>query len=133
MSATHLRSPRHAFERQQPTGSLELQEALRQENEQLRTALATRIVIEQAKGTRAERFEMHVNEAFERLRHQARSHRTKLHVLATAVTAREAWARRSSRRASRGTHPQHAVPHGKRRRRSRHAHRRYAFEPRHCE
>jgi ANTAR domain len=92
MSATHLRSPRHAFERQQPTGSLELQEALRQENEQLRTALATRIVIEQAKGTRAERFEMHVNEAFERLRHQARSHQVKLHVLAAAVTAREAWA-----------------------------------------
>jgi type II secretory pathway component HofQ len=94
MSATRLRSPKHAFERQQPAvpGSLELQEALRQENEQLRTALATRIVIEQAKGMLAERFEMDVDEAFERLRHQARSHRMKLHVLAAAVTAREAWA-----------------------------------------
>jgi hypothetical protein len=94
MSATRPRSPQHAFERQQPAvpGSLELQEALRQENEQLRTALATRIVIEQAKGMLAERFEMDVDEAFERLRHQARSHRMKLHVLAAAVTAREGWA-----------------------------------------
>jgi hypothetical protein len=94
MSATRFRSSKHAFERQQPAvpGSLELQEALRQENEQLRTALATRIVIEQAKGMLAERFEMDVDEAFERLRHQARSHRMKLHVLAAAVTAREAWA-----------------------------------------
>ena len=39
----------------------------------------------------AERFEIHVDEAFERLRHQARSRRMKLHVLAAAVTAREAW------------------------------------------
>ncbi|HYZ79153.1 MAG TPA: ANTAR domain-containing protein [Gaiellaceae bacterium] len=93
MNATRLRSPEQAIERQQAvSGPLELQEALRQENEQLRTALATRIVIEQTKGMLAERFEMDVDEAFERLRHQARSHRIKLHVLAAAVTAREAWA-----------------------------------------
>ena len=94
MSATSLRSPKDAFERQQPavSSSLELQEALRRENEQLRTALATRIVIEQAKGMLAERFEMDVDEAFERLRRQARSHRMKLHVLAAAVTARDACA-----------------------------------------
>ena len=94
MSATSLRSPKDAFEREQPavSGSLELQEALRRENEQLRTALATRIVIEQAKGMLAERFELDVDEAFERLRRQARSHQMKLHVLAAAVTAREAWA-----------------------------------------
>jgi len=94
MSATRLRSPKHASERREPAvpASPEFQEALRQENEQLRTALATRIVIEQAKGMLAERFEMDVDEAFERLRHQARSHRMKLHVLAAAVTARETWA-----------------------------------------
>jgi hypothetical protein len=40
----------------------------------------------------AERFEIHVDEAFERLRHEARSRRMKLNVLAAAVTAREAWA-----------------------------------------
>jgi hypothetical protein len=89
-----IRSPEHASERRELSlpGSPALEEALRQENEQLRTALATRIVIEQAKGMLAERFEIHVDEAFERLRHQARSRRMKLHVLAAAVTAREAWA-----------------------------------------
>jgi hypothetical protein len=40
----------------------------------------------------AERFEIDVDEAFGRLRHQARCHRIKLLVLAAAVTAREAWA-----------------------------------------
>jgi AmiR/NasT family two-component response regulator len=94
MSATHLRSPEHASERRELAvpESLGLEEALRRENEQLRTALATRIVIEQAKGMLAERFEIHVDEAFERLRHEARSRRMKLNVLAAAVTAREAWA-----------------------------------------
>jgi hypothetical protein len=82
VSATDLRSP--------GVTSDELQ-ALRRENEQLRTALATRIIIEQAKGMLAERFELHVDEAFERLRREARSRRMKLRELAAAVTAREAW------------------------------------------
>ncbi len=96
MSAIQLRSPENAAEaattRQLAVpGSLELQEALRRENEQLRTALASRIVIEQAKGMLAERCELDVDDAFELLRREARSHRMKLRVLAAAVTAREAW------------------------------------------
>jgi hypothetical protein len=131
MSATHLRSPELAAERLQLAvpGSLGPEGALRRENEQLRTALATRIVIEQAKGMLAERFEIHVDEAFERLRHQARSHRMKLHVLAAAVTAREAWAEAiirpaeprnalAARSAVRGASPTLAPPP-----------RRFAFEP----
>lgn len=43
-------------------------------------------MIEQAKGMLAERFEIDVDEAFERLRHQARSHRIKMHVLAAHGT-----------------------------------------------
>jgi AmiR/NasT family two-component response regulator len=71
--------------------SLELHHALRRENDQLRTALATRIVIEQAKGMLAERLDVDVDEAFERLRREARNRRMKLHVLAAAVVAREPW------------------------------------------
>ena len=71
--------------------AVELYEALRRENDQLRTALATRIVIEQAKGMLAQRFDLDVDEAFERLRREARNRRMKLHVLAAAVVAREAW------------------------------------------
>ena len=85
MSATDLSSP------DQEPEAVDV-EALRQENEQLRTALSTRIVIEQAKGMLAERFELHVDDAFERLRREARNRRLNLHVLAAAVTAREGWA-----------------------------------------
>jgi hypothetical protein len=70
---------------------LELLEALRRENDQLRTALASRIVIEQAKGMLAERLQVEVGESFERLRREARNRRMKLHALAAAVVAREAW------------------------------------------
>ena len=96
MSTTHLRPPEQEVEvaetrRLVPPGSVELHEALRRENDQLRTALATRIVIEQAKGMLAQRFDLDVDEAFERLRREARNRRMKLHVLAAAVVAREAW------------------------------------------
>lgn len=73
-------------------GSLESPETLRRENDQLRTALVTRIVIEQAKGMLAERLTVEVDDAFERLRREARNRRMKLHALAVAVIAREAWA-----------------------------------------
>lgn len=71
--------------------SLESPETLRKENDQLRTALVTRIVIEQAKGILAERLTVEVDEAFERLRREARNRRMKLHALAVSVIAREAW------------------------------------------
>jgi hypothetical protein len=73
------------------TGSVELMEALRSENDQLRTALVTRIVIEQAKGMLAERFNVEADMAFEHLRREARNRRMKLRALAAAVIAREAW------------------------------------------
>ena len=85
MSISHLRSP------EQEPEAAELHEALRRENDQLRTALSTRIVIEQAKGMLAQRFDMQVDDAFERLRREARNRRMNLHVLAAAVAAREAW------------------------------------------
>jgi hypothetical protein len=96
MTATHQTSPEQKpdvceMRRLDTLGSLELLEALRRENHQLRTALGTRIVIEQAKGTLAERLRVEVDEAFERLRREARNRRMKLHALAAAVVAREAW------------------------------------------
>jgi len=59
---------------------------LERENEQLRQALASRIVIEQAKGVLAERFRIDPETAFEVLRGAARSHRVRIHDLAAAVT-----------------------------------------------
>src|SRR5205823_7929832 len=59
-------------------GSLESPETLRRENDQLRTALVTRIIIEQAKGMLAERLAIEVDDAFERLRREARNRRMKL-------------------------------------------------------
>ena len=53
--------------------------------EQLRTALVSRCVIEQANGILAERFRLSVDEAFAVLRGSARSARMSLHVLASAV------------------------------------------------
>jgi ANTAR domain len=52
---------------------------------QLQTALDSRIVIEQAKGILAERESITPNEAFDKMRREARSKRIKLHDLATAV------------------------------------------------
>lgn len=82
-------------------GSLELTESLRRENDELRTALATRIVIERAKGILAERFNMHVDEAFERLHCEARNRRITLHALATALIARRPGPRTSFGRVNR--------------------------------
>jgi hypothetical protein len=52
---------------------------------QLQSALDSRIVIEQAKGILAERFGLHVDEAFELLRRAARSNGMRIRVLAELV------------------------------------------------
>jgi hypothetical protein len=52
---------------------------------QLETALETRVVIEQAKGRLAERFELDLDDAFALLRKSARSARMPLHALALEV------------------------------------------------
>jgi AmiR/NasT family two-component response regulator len=54
---------------------------------QLQQALESRIVIEQAKGVLAERFDLDVEEAFELLRRAARSNRLRIHELAAVVVA----------------------------------------------
>lgn len=61
-------------------------EVLERENAQLRSALSSRIVIEQAKGVLAERFRLDLDQAFELLRRAARSNRMPIHQLATSVT-----------------------------------------------
>jgi hypothetical protein len=55
------------------------------ENEQLRHALESRIVIEQAKGVLAERYALPIESAFELLRRSARNNRMSIHRLAEAV------------------------------------------------
>jgi ANTAR domain len=54
-------------------------------NAQLEHALESRIVIEQAKGVLAERLGLTIEEAFDVLRHAARSSRIRLHDLAQRV------------------------------------------------
>jgi hypothetical protein len=54
---------------------------------QLQTALDSRIVIEQAKGIFAERESITPDEAFEKIRRQARSQRMKLHDLAVEIVS----------------------------------------------
>jgi len=61
--------------------------ALAEENAQLRFALESRIVIEQAKGVLMERFDLPADAAFELLRTAARSSRTKIHAVAAEVVA----------------------------------------------
>ena len=68
----------------------ELTQLLAERNEQLETALESRIVIEQAKGMLAERYAISPDDAFVRLRAAARSNRMKLHALAAAVVASRA-------------------------------------------
>ena len=65
----------------------ELVASLMTRNDQLETALQSRIVIEQAKGILAERYTIPVDEAFGLLRRSARNHRLRLHALAAAVVA----------------------------------------------
>lgn len=57
---------------------------------QLELALTSRIAIEQAKGVLAERHGIPVDEAFERLRQEARSTRRKIHEVAAVVVSGEA-------------------------------------------
>jgi inorganic triphosphatase YgiF len=54
---------------------------------QLQTALDSRVVLEQAKGILAERDSITPDEAFARMRREARSRRMRLHDLAAAVVA----------------------------------------------
>ena len=65
----------------------DLASSLLEQNAQLRTALESRIVIEQAKGVLAERFGLGVDEAFGILRRSARNHRMSIHALAAQVVA----------------------------------------------
>jgi AmiR/NasT family two-component response regulator len=65
----------------------ELVATLLVKNQQLQTALESRVVIEQAKGVLAERYRIGVDEAFALLRRSARNHRLRLHALAIAVVA----------------------------------------------
>jgi AmiR/NasT family two-component response regulator len=58
---------------------------LQTKNAQLETALASRIVIEQAKGVLAERYRIDLDRAFMVLRRAARSNRIKIHDLAQLV------------------------------------------------
>lgn len=60
-------------------------EALQRENGQLREALTSRIVIEQAKGVLVERFRLDVDQAFELLRRSARSEQQRIHDLAAEI------------------------------------------------
>ena len=57
----------------------------RETNEQLRTALTSRIIIEQAKGVLAEARGITVDEAFDVLRKHSRDHNARIHDVAAAV------------------------------------------------
>ncbi len=64
-----------------------LTRTLLERNRQLEHALESRIVIEQAKGVLAERFELTTDGAFEVLRRASRSNRVRLRDLAARVLA----------------------------------------------
>jgi AmiR/NasT family two-component response regulator len=69
------------------TNLVAMVESLRIENEQLRGALTSRVMIEQAKGILGERLAIGPEDAFILLRRAARSSRMKLHELAGEVVA----------------------------------------------
>lgn len=75
----------HAAPAGRPGPAAELVRALQRENEQLREALSSRIVIEQAKGAMCARFGLAPDEAFAVLRGLARSQQRKLHEFAAEV------------------------------------------------
>jgi AmiR/NasT family two-component response regulator len=58
---------------------------LRRENQQLRTALTSRIVIEQAKGVLVERIDLPPEDVFQVLRMAARRSRRNIHELAEEI------------------------------------------------
>ena len=62
-------------------------ERLRTENEELRTALQSQVVVEQAKGVLAERLALDFDDAFEVLRLGARHHRLSLRSLCAEVVS----------------------------------------------
>ena len=68
---------------------IEQLEDVQREASQLREALESRVVIEQAKGVLAERLAIPVGEAFNILRYAARSQRLKLHEIARRVVAED--------------------------------------------
>jgi len=68
----------------------ELTEQLQDENRDLREALESRVVIEQAKGVLAERLKVDLEEAFSVLRRAARSNRIELRELSARVVSSEA-------------------------------------------
>jgi AmiR/NasT family two-component response regulator len=64
---------------------LNVTESLYERSSQLRQALDSRIVIEQAKGVLAERYSLSIDAAFDLLRRASRSNRMKIHELAGRV------------------------------------------------
>jgi hypothetical protein len=77
--------PGHALDRNDQSAAAERVTALEQENEQLRQALESRVVIEQAKGAVSGRFGILPDEAFELIRGLARSKRRSLREFAAEV------------------------------------------------
>jgi AmiR/NasT family two-component response regulator len=65
----------------------DLLEELRVRNGQLEGALQSRVLIEQAKGVLAERYEIGIDDAFELLRRAARASRIRVHHLAAEIIA----------------------------------------------
>ena len=70
---------------QEPDNLRELLRLLLTRNQQLQTALDTRIVVEQAKGILAERYGLDPEEAFEAIRRASRANRMKLHDLVAKI------------------------------------------------